>query len=119
MYKGYNFELRASKIVDANEFTTGYVIDFNDKPIVAAYSSDSGGVTKSGCEVFKYCGADYIYLNGGIKDPTNTVHNQDKILISHGVGMSAVGAYQMARGGNSWEEIIEYYYKGVDIKKYY
>ncbi|MCK5413512.1 MAG: N-acetylmuramoyl-L-alanine amidase [Candidatus Pacebacteria bacterium] len=119
VYKGYNFELRASKIVDANEFTTGYVIDFNDKPIVAAYSSDSGGVTKSGCEVFKYCGADYIYLNGGIKDPTNTVHNQDKILISHGVGMSAVGAYQMARGGNSWEEIIEYYYKGVDIKKYY
>ena len=119
VYKGYNFELRASKIIKANKSTAGYVIDYNGKPIVAAYSSDSGGVTKSGCEVFKYCGADYTYLNGGIKDPIGTIHNQDKILISHGVGMSAVGAYQMAIDGSGWKKIIEHYYKSVDIKKYY
>ncbi|MCK4919131.1 MAG: hypothetical protein KAS01_01975, partial [Candidatus Pacebacteria bacterium] len=119
VYKGYNFEIRASKIVEVNKSTAGYVIDYNDKPIVAAYSSDSGGITKSGCEVFKYCGVDYIYLNGGIKDPIGTIHNQDKISISHGVGMSAVGACQMAIKGNGWKEIIEYYYKGVDIKRYY
>ena len=119
VYKGYNFEMRASKIIEANEATAGYIINFNDKPIVAAYSSDSGGITKSGCEVFKYCSADYAYLSGGIKDPTSTIHNQDKISISHGVGMSAVGAYQMAVDKSDWMEIIEYYYNDVNIKKYY
>ena len=119
VYKGYNFEMRASKIIEANAFTAGYVIDYNDKPIVAAYSSDSGGVTKSGCDVFKYCGADYTYLIGGIRDSANTVHDENKISISHGVGMSAVGAYQMAEDGVLWEDIIKHYYKDVVVNKYY
>ncbi|MCK5085694.1 hypothetical protein KAK05_03215, partial [Candidatus Parcubacteria bacterium] len=42
VYKGYNFEMRASEIVAANNSTAGYIIDYNNKPIVAAYSSDSG-----------------------------------------------------------------------------
>ncbi len=33
----------------------------------------------------------------------------------HGVGMSQYGADYMARQGSSWEEIIMYYYKGVEI----
>lgn len=121
VYKGYNFELRASKIVEVNKLTTGYIINYNDKPIVAAYSSDSGGTTKDACDVLSktYCSDAYNYLRGGVNDPEGTEHNQEKILASHGAGMSAIGAYQMALNNISWQEIIKYYYLGVEIKKYY
>jgi len=120
-YKGYNFEMRAPQIAAANELTAGYIINYNDSPIVAAYSSDSGGVTKSGCTALSanYCSADYAYLNGGVKDPENTKHDPAKIAASHGAGMSAVGAYQMAEDGSSWQEIIKHYYLGVEVEKYY
>jgi peptidoglycan hydrolase-like amidase len=121
IYKGYNFEQRAPKITAANKLTRGYVITYNNQPIAAAYSSDSGGITKSGCEILSkaYCKSDYAYLNGGVKDPVNTEHDQSKISASHGVGMSAIGAYQMALNGNSWQEIVKHYYPGVKIEKYY
>ena len=108
-YKGYNFEMRAPQIAAANELTSGYIINYNDSPIVAAYSSDSGGVTKSGCAALSlsYCGSDYAYLGGGVIDPENTIHDPAKIAASHGAGMSAVGAYQMAEDGSLWQEIIK------------
>jgi len=120
-YKGYNFEMRAPKIIAANKFSEGYVINHNSSPIVAAYSSDSGGITKSGCALCDYyCdNDDFAYLAGGVSDPENTTHNSKNIVASHGVGMSAVGAYQMAVNGSSWEEIIKCYYLGVEVKKYY
>ncbi|MCK4891258.1 MAG: N-acetylmuramoyl-L-alanine amidase [Candidatus Pacebacteria bacterium] len=125
VYKGYNFETRAPKIVAANKSTAGYIINYyynnNNKPIVAAYSSDSGGTTKNACDVLSktYCGDEYAYLHGGVEDPENTAHNQIKISASHGAGMSAVGAYQMAMDGSLWQDIIKHYYMGVEIEKYY
>lgn len=35
----------------------------------------------------------------------------------HGVGMSQVGANQMAQDGCNYQDIIKHYYKGVEIKK--
>ena len=35
----------------------------------------------------------------------------------HCVGMSQYGADYMARQGSSWEEIVQHYYKGVEIKE--
>ena len=35
----------------------------------------------------------------------------------HGVGMSQYGAYGLANSGKSYENIVEHYYKGVQIKK--
>lgn len=121
VYKGYNFELRAPKIVSANKSTAGQIITYKNEPIVAAYSSDSGGITKNGCEFLSknYCGENFVYLQGRIQDPENTQHDQNKISASHGVGMSAVGAYQMAADGSAWREIIKYYYSGVEIERYY
>lgn len=121
VYRGYDLEMRAAQITSANKATRGQIIKFNGKTIVAAYSSDSGGVTKSGCEVLSknYCASDFDYLDGGVKDPANTKHDQAKISASHGAGMSAVGASQMASEGKEWQEIIKYYYLGVDIDKSY
>ena len=119
VYKGYNFEIRAPKIVTANKSTAGYIINYNGKPIVAAYSSDSGGTTKDACNVLSkaYCADDYAYLRGGVNDPQNTAHDSAKISASHGAGMSAVGAYQMAIDGSAWQSIIKYYYPGVEVQK--
>jgi len=35
----------------------------------------------------------------------------------HGVGMSQYGAYSMANKGYLYDEILKYYYQGVDLKK--
>lgn len=120
-YKGYTFEMRSPTTAKSYGQTEGQIIEYNDKPIVAAYSSDSGGVTKDACQVLtpNYCTDDYAYLRGGIKDPENTVHNASSVAASHGAGMSATGAYQMAINGSDWEEIIKYYYPGVEIEEYY
>jgi len=37
----------------------------------------------------------------------------------HGVGMSQWGAYGMALQGNDYQEILNYYYQGIDIEKKY
>lgn len=120
-YKGYNLEMRSPKTAGSYAETRGQVIKFNGKPIVAAYSSDSGGVTKSGCEALSanYCTSEFDYLDGGVKDPEGTVHDAAKIAASHGAGMSAVGAYQMAVDGSGWQDIITRYYLGVNIDKNY
>lgn len=120
-YKGYNLEMRSPKTAGSYAETRGQVIEYLNKPIVAAYSSDSGGVTKSGCDVLSknYCASEFGYLAGGVRDPEATVHDPAKIAASHGAGMSAVGAYQMAVEGKDWQTIIKYYYLGVGIDKYY
>ena len=36
----------------------------------------------------------------------------------HGVGMSQYGAYGLSQKGKNYEEILKYYYKGVEIMAY-
>ena len=48
---------------------------------------------------------------------------EDEILITtkgygHGVGMSQYGANYLANQGNTYEEIINYYYKNVSIENF-
>ena len=35
----------------------------------------------------------------------------------HGVGMSQYGALAMAKKGYKYQDILKYYYQGVEIKK--
>lgn len=126
VYKGYDMEIRGTTIVAANQKTVGQIIKFGPNTIVAAYSSDSGGVTKSACEVWNqnnpagfFCQEDMNYLDGGVKDPDNTPHDAARIAASHGVGMSAIGAVQMALNGEGGEKIISHYYPGTTIFKQY
>lgn len=121
LYKGYGFELRASNISKAVEETKGVVITYNDKVARAIYSSDSGGTTKDACKIWGgiFCEKDYDYLRGGIKDPEKTEHSQSAILASHGVGISAIGARKLAELGKTYQEILKYYYLGIEIEKLY
>lgn len=119
VYKGYGFEVYANNLIKAIEATTGKIMTYNGKIARALYSSDSGGVTKDSCQVFGsyFCNADYNYLRGGAKDPDGTVHNDQKVAASHGVGMSAIGARKLAEQGKTAEEILKYYYSGIMIEQ--
>lgn len=121
LYKGYGFESRAPNITKAVEETKGTIIGYNGKPVRGVYSSDSGGTTKDACQVWGdlFCGKDYDYLRGGVVDPAGTIHNSDAVKASHGVGISAVGARKLAESGKTYQEILKYYYQGVEIEKIY
>lgn len=143
IYKGYGFEERAPNIVAANKAVKGILATYNGKPIRAAYSSDSGGTTWdarlphyiyynsstlvhtsekpnvsnyytvwSGEEIYDQ----FPYLYGGMPDPAGTAHDNNKIIISHGVGVSTVGARKMAKNGKTYIEILKYYYPGIEVK---
>ena len=122
LYKGYGFEKRASNIAKAVEETNGIVATCNNNPIRGVYSSDSGGTTKNACQIFKgvFCSdVNYAYLDGGVKDPEGTIHSKAAIAASHGVGMSSAGARQLAKIGKNFEEILKYYYLGIEVEKLY
>lgn len=58
----------------------------------------------------------------GLRSPTFSVAYQNESFTftvkgyGHGVGMSQYGADHLARQGYSWQEILQYYYKGVTIR---
>ncbi len=121
VYKGYAFEEIAPNLAKAVQDTAGMVMTYSDKIARAVYSSDSGGTTVSACVKWggDFCGVDYGYLAGGVKDPEGTIHNDAKIAASHGVGMSCIGARKLAENGYTYDQLLKYYYLGIKIEKKY
>lgn len=118
VYKGYDWETYAPNLVAAVKETAEEMMKYNGKVVRSVYSSDSGGVTKNACAYFgkEFCSPDYGYLVGGIKDPDGTQRRSADVLSkSHGVGMSATGARRLAQLGKTYQEILKYYYIGVEI----
>ena len=122
VYRGYAWGAYAPNLVLTTRETAGEVLKYNGKVARAVYSSDSGGTTKNACALWgrEFCGADYGYLAGGVKDPEGTVRRDAASLkASHGVGMSATGARRLAELGKTYKEILAYYYKDVAVEKVY
>lgn len=71
-------------------------------------------ITKNASEVVKSLGLRSSYFN--ISKVDNLIKIETKGY-GHGVGMSQYGAEAMSREGYKYEEIIKYYYQGVNIKK--
>lgn len=65
-----------------------------------------------------------IYTKLNLKSTFFEIKKQNnKVIINtkgygHGVGMSQYGALAMAKKGYNYKEILKYYYKGVEIKKF-
>lgn len=122
VYKGYNWETHALNLVASVKETAGEVMKYNGKVARSVYSSDSGGVTKNACNYFgkEFCSPDYGYLIGGVNDPEGTQRrNADVLTKSHGVGMSSTGARRLAQLGKTYQEILKYYYIGINVEKVY
>lgn len=126
LYRGYNYEKRSNGLPAVVEATTGQIITYQGKPIVAAYSSDSNGITKNACPAWtKYCTSDgklkpdFAYLQGGVSDPEGTIHDAAKVKASHGVGVSAAGARRLIDLAKTYQEVLRYYYAGIGFEKIY
>ncbi len=71
-----------------------------------------------------FSGGDVQYLLGLRSTFFSIMQNGEDITINtkgfgHGVGMSQYGAEGMALNGYKYDEILKYYYQGVEIKKIY
>ena len=109
-YVGYSAEKRSPNTVKATSETAGLVVTYKDKLIKTPYFHSDDGRTRSAEEAWGWKDTPYLV---SVPDP----YCGGKTLQGHGVGLSGCGSLGMAQAGKSYEEIIKYYYQGVEIKK--
>lgn len=112
VYRGYNSELRLTGLTQAVEATTGVIVTYNSEPVITPYFSNSDGRTRDWTEVWGSAVLPWL---------RSVVVTQDvgKNLYGHGVGLSARGALLMVNEGQSWQNVLKYFYTGTDVKKIY
>ncbi len=113
VYKGYVSELIRPNVVKAVEETRGQMVTYQGDVVVTPYFSRSDGRTRSWSEVW----------NGSkpwlIGKPAPYDQAAGRALWGHGVGMSANDAVDRAKAGVLWQDILKYYYTGIEIKSIY
>lgn len=107
VYKGYGQEQRTPRLTEALELTRGQVVTYNGETAITAYFSRSDGRTRDWSEVW---GGD-VPWSKGVAVPCD----EGKVLWGHGVGMSASGALCMANNGMLWDDILKYFYTGIEL----
>jgi hypothetical protein len=128
VYRGYDYEIEHDQFKQNVKDTWGEVVKYDGAVIKAPYFSISNGRTKQAgsdgnnwrFEVFPYtqsvsdpwsCGGSSADLDKGLVCHDNAW--------GHGVGLSAKGAEGMAREGKLHKEIIEYFFRDVEVVKVY
>jgi uncharacterized cupredoxin-like copper-binding protein len=109
VYFGYGQEEVTPRITEAVEATRGNIVTYDNATAITAYFSRSDGRTRDWSDVW---GGD-VPWSKGVSVPCDV----GRTLWGHGVGMSASGALCMANDGQTWEEILHYFYTGIDIQK--
>ena len=114
VYKGYNSQLRLPNVSLAVEQTKGQVVTYNGQVVVTPYFSYSDGHTRNWEDVW---GGSPVAWCRSVKEPAD----YDKTtMYGHGVGLSAHGALHLAVYSNyTFDQILKYYYTGVELKKIY
>lgn len=107
VYKGYGQEMRTPRVTEAIEATRGQIVTYEGETAITAYFSRSDGRTRDWSEVW---GGD-VPWSKAVAVPCDV----GRTLWGHGVGMSASGALCMANDGKLWDEIVKYFYTGVEI----
>lgn len=118
VYKGYALEKRHPGLVEAVNETAGEVVTYTDpqtletKIAITPYFSRSDGRTRDWSEVW----------GGEVAWAKSVPVPQDvgKTLLGHGVGMSARGGLLMvADDGATYDEVLHYFFKGIQIQDRY
>lgn len=109
-YLGYGYEQRSPLAQNAIASTLGQVVTYQGKVIKTPYFSKTDGTrTKSALEVWGWTNTPWLI-------PVDDTHcSESDHFEGHGVGLSGCGASAMAKDGKTYEEIIRYYYSGVEI----
>lgn len=110
-YKGYGLETRFPGLVKAIADTKDLVMTYGGKPAIAVYSSNTDGRTRSAQEAW---GVTYWPYMQSVPDPdcAGMVRN------GHGVGLSALGSVKRAARGDKFDQILKYYFTGIDIQAF-
>ena len=111
VYKGYEYENRHPSIREAVEDTRGVTVNYDNATALTPYFSRSDGRTRDWSEVW---GGEVAWCQG-VETPHDAAAG--RTLWGHGVGMSATEALDMAEDGDSWEEILEYFYTGIELNQ--
>jgi len=112
VYRGYGAEIRNPVVVQAINDTRGQIVTYQGKLAITPYYSRSDGRTRGWTEVWG--GSGYPWLVS-VQVPWDI----GRVLWGHGVGMSATGAIGMANAGKGYQEILKWFYTGVDIMQAY
>lgn len=121
LYLGHESEILMPNVVKAVEATRGYMItyDLDEDPstesniIITPYFGNSDGRTRSWTQVWGGSHKPWLV-------PVTAKYDAGRRMFGHGVGMSARdAAYRADLEGDSWQELIKYYYTGVDIERIY
>jgi stage II sporulation protein D len=109
VYNGYGYEARTPNITKAVEATRGITVTYDGETAITAYFSRSDGRTRDWSEVW----GGSVPWSKSVAVPCDV----GKTLWGHGVGMSASGGLCMAKEGKTYDEILKYFYTGVDLEK--
>lgn len=109
VYKGYGLEARFSELVSAVSATSGQVVTYGGAPIVTPYFSNTDGRTRSAQEAWGTTSWPWLQ---SVADPDCNGMS----LNGHGVGLSGHGAYKRAERGNSYVQILTYYYTSTAVQ---
>ena len=110
VYRGYNSEQRMARFVASVAETRGEVVTHEGNVVVTPYFARSDGRTRAWEEVWR--GTPKPWLKS-VRVPSDAGSR----LFGHGVGMSATAAASMAIDGQSYRQILPYFYTGTEIKK--
>ncbi|MFH1012824.1 MAG: SpoIID/LytB domain-containing protein [Candidatus Peregrinibacteria bacterium] len=109
-YLGYGVEKRSPNFVGAVALTRDEVVTYQGRLIKTPYFNQSSGKTLSAEEVWGWKDTPYLQ---SIADPWCVGLTQQ----GHGVGLSGCGAEAQAKEGKTYDDIIKYYYQGVEIQE--
>lgn len=120
-YLGYGFTKRSPKWQEALKATAGVVLTYKGSVLKAAYSSctDTTGIRKVPKDIGwggYFEDTKEVYANTpdplGV-DPDRSKKNQ----CGHGVGLSGLGATNLAKEGEGFTDILDYYYNAISYAR--
>ena len=112
VYRGYAFEEQMPFWSNAIDATRGLVITYKNEVVTTPYFARSSGRTRTWRETWG--GTDKPWIKS-VKTPYDRGYSR----LGHGVGMSLHDALARAKKGVLYDEILKYYYSGVEIKSVY
>jgi len=115
LYLGYVNEVVAPNVVSASKATRGYMITYDNEIVITPYYGNSDGRTRAWTEVWGGSKKPWLVSVPAVYDKRDR-----KKMFGHGVGMSQRdAAYRADELGESWDQLVEYYYTDVEIVKMY
>ena len=112
VYRGYSRELTQPNVVKAVNDTNGVVITYNNDVVITPYFAHSNGWTLSWPDAWG--GTDKPWLQP-VYVPVDDDGNG---RFGHGVGMSAIGAKDMAKNDYNFEEILNWFHTDIELLRY-